>query len=58
MTPEQVKQVIDALDVADIKLHQALGELHDKLIDIERERRERILRIVSPVQPSDGGESA
>lgn len=57
MKPEQVKQVIDALDVADIKMHQALGELHDKLIAIERERREKIVALVTPV-PSDGGERA
>lgn len=56
MKPEQVKEIVDALDVADIRLHQALGELHDRLVEIERERRERILAIVSP--PSNDGGNA
>lgn len=58
MSPERVKEIVDALDVADIRLHQALGELHDRLIEIERERRARILLIVSPAKPDDGGDDA
>lgn len=54
MTREQQDAVIDALDRADTKMHQAVAEFHGKLVEIERERREAIMRALAPA----GGEPA